>query len=55
MRHIELNNEVTQLNEKGFFRLEKDKEAVAEFLESEINPKLIRFDSIEQRYTYRHI
>lgn len=52
MRHIELNNEVTQLNEKGFFRLEKDKEAVAEFLESEINPKLIRFDSIEQRFKY---
>jgi len=52
MRHIELNNEVTQLNEKGFFRLEKDKEAVAEFLESEIKPKLIRFDSVAQKFAY---
>ncbi len=52
MRHIELNNEVTQLNEKGFFRLEKDKEAVAEFLVSEIEPKLIRFESVAQKFTY---
>jgi len=52
MRHIELNNEVTQLNEKGFYRLEKDKEAVQEFLKSEVEAKLISFDNVEQRYRY---
>lgn len=52
MRHIELNNEVTQLKENGFFRLEKDKEAVAEFIASEMKPNLIRFDSVEERFTY---
>lgn len=52
MRHIELNNEVTQLNERGFFRLDKDKEAVEEFIKSEIEPKLIRFDSVQQRFAY---
>lgn len=52
MRHIELNNEVTQLNDNGFFKLEKDKEAVQEFLKSEIEPKLIRFDSVADRFAY---
>jgi ribonucleoside-diphosphate reductase alpha chain len=52
MRHIELNNEVTQLNENGFFKLEKDKEAVKEFQKSEIEPKLIRFDSVRDRFEY---
>lgn len=47
-----MNNEVTQLKENGFFNLEKDKEAVAEFLESEVKPKLIRFDSVEQKFAY---
>jgi ribonucleoside-diphosphate reductase alpha chain len=52
MKHIELNNEVTQLKPNGFFNLEKDKEAVAEFLKSEIEAKMIRFDSVKQRFTY---
>ena len=30
--HIELNNEVTKRGDNGFFRLEKDQEAIAEFL-----------------------
>ena len=52
MKHIELNNEVTKLNERGFFSLEKDKEAVVEFLKSEIKPKLITFKSVAQRFAY---
>ncbi len=52
MKHIELNNEVAQLNEDGFFRLEKDKEAVKEYLQSEIEPRMIQFDSVEARFNY---
>jgi len=52
MRHIELNNEVTQLKPNGFFNLDKDKEAVAEFIKSEVEPRLIRFDSVEDRFRY---
>lgn len=47
-----MNNEVTQLKDNGFFRLEKDKEAVQEFIASEVNAKMIRFDSVSQRFKY---
>lgn len=33
MKHIELNNQIMQRNEQGFYRLEKDKEAVEVFME----------------------
>lgn len=52
MRHYELNNEVTQLNDRGFFRLEKDKEAAKEFLESEVKSKLIHFNTTKERIDY---
>lgn len=52
MRHIELNNEVAIRGEDGFFQLEKDKEAIEAFLEDEVEKKLIRFDSIEEKINY---
>ena len=51
MRHIELNNEVTQLKPNGFFNLEKDKEAVREF-ELEVQSKTITFNSVEERFAF---
>lgn len=52
MKHIELNNQVTKLDERGFFQLAKDKEAVTEFLDAEVKPKLLPFDSETQRMAY---
>lgn len=52
MRHIELNNQVTKLKDNGFFNLEKDKEAVQEFLAAEVVPNLLRFDSEVDRITH---
>ena len=40
--HIELNNEVTKRGDNGFFRLEKDQEAIAEFLR-EVDYKTVKF------------
>lgn len=49
-RHIELNNEVTVLKD-GFYQLEKDREAVAEYLR-EVATKSLRFDSTVERIRY---
>lgn len=49
--HIELNNEVTKRNENGFFKLEKDQEALAVYLE-EIESKTVHFDSEIERLHY---
>ncbi|GMK39484.1 ribonucleoside-diphosphate reductase [Paenibacillus sp. CCS19] len=51
MRHIELNNELMQRNEDGFFRLEKDQEAVAAFME-EVAAKSMRFNSYTEQVQY---
>lgn len=50
MRHIELNNELTQLVD-GFYQLDKDKEALQAFLE-EVKEKTVFFDSLADRITY---
>lgn len=45
MNHIELNNQVTQINETtGFYDLEKDKEAVLAF-EKEVDEKTVKYAS----------
>lgn len=51
MRHIELNNELMQRGEDGFFRLEKDQEAVAAFME-EVAAKSMRFASYTEQVQY---
>ncbi|WP_127534182.1 class 1b ribonucleoside-diphosphate reductase subunit alpha [Paenibacillus kobensis] len=51
MRHIELNNELMQRGEDGFFRLEKDQEAVAAFME-EVAAKSMRFNSYTEQVQY---
>ncbi|WP_263560499.1 class 1b ribonucleoside-diphosphate reductase subunit alpha [Paenibacillus polymyxa] len=49
-RHVELNNEVTVMKD-GFYQLEKDREAVAEYLR-EVGDKSMRFDSAIERVRY---
>ena len=49
--HIELNNEVTKRGDNGFFRLEKDQEAIAEFLR-EVDYKTVKFSSEIKRLRY---
>ncbi|CAD2079155.1 ribonucleoside-diphosphate reductase [Jeotgalicoccus coquinae] len=49
--HVELNNEVTQRDETGFYRLEKDLEALEVFME-EVEAKTIHFDSELERLHY---
>lgn len=48
MRHIELNNELLQRNADGFFRLEKDLEAVEAFME-EVERKTLTFTSHREK------
>lgn len=50
MKHVELNNEVTQMKD-GFFQLEKDKEAIVVFQE-EVREKTISFSSVAERIQY---
>lgn len=50
-RHIELNNEVTKKSISGFFQLEKDQEAIAEFLR-EVEDKTVHFSSEIKRLKY---
>ena len=52
MKHVELNNEVSNLGPDGFFQLEKDKEAIVAFLEEEIKPKTMAFSSTAERIEY---
>lgn len=49
--HVELNNEVTQRDETGFYKLEKDLEALEVFME-EVKDKTIHFDSELERLHY---
>lgn len=48
---IELNNQITQRGEDGFFRLEKDQEAVLAFVD-EVREKRKPFSSVEERYRW---
>ncbi len=50
MRHIELNNELTQMQD-GFYQLHKDKEALAAFME-EAKENTVHFDSVAERIKY---
>ena len=49
--HIELNNEVTKRGEKGFFKLEKDQEAIQEFMR-EVEHRTVKFSSEMKRLRY---
>lgn len=51
MKHIELNNELMQRGADGFYQLEKDKEAVAAFME-EVEAKSMKFGSFEEKINY---
>ncbi|MFD2617833.1 class 1b ribonucleoside-diphosphate reductase subunit alpha [Terrilactibacillus laevilacticus] len=49
--HIELNNEMMQRGEDGFYRLEKDKEAIEAYM-VEVDQKMVKFSSILERIHY---
>lgn len=50
LRHIELNNEITQMQD-GFYQLHKDKEALAVFME-EARENTVHFHSVAERIQY---
>ena len=52
MRHLQLNAEVGLLGEDGFYRLDKDREAIEAFFEEEVLPKTKRFGSLRERYEF---
>lgn len=51
LRHIELNNQLMQRGEDGFYQLDKDQEAVQVFME-EVQAQTMTFSSIEERMNY---
>jgi ribonucleoside-diphosphate reductase alpha chain len=50
-KHIELNNEIKQFGEDGFYKIEKDKEAVAEFMR-EVDEKSVKFPNMQARFRF---
>ncbi|MDX5726486.1 class 1b ribonucleoside-diphosphate reductase subunit alpha [Clostridioides difficile] len=52
MNWIELNNQVIIKNEQGKYQLEKDKEALSSYIEEFIQPKLRKFNNLEERMKY---
>ncbi|HBG2114328.1 class 1b ribonucleoside-diphosphate reductase subunit alpha [Clostridioides difficile] len=52
MNWIELNNQVIIKNEQGKYQLEKDKEALSSYIEEFIQPKLRKFNNLEERLKY---
>lgn len=52
MNWIELNNQVIIKDEEGKYQLEKDKEALKSYIEEYVNPKLKKFNNIEERIKY---
>lgn len=52
MNWIELNNQVIIKDEQGKYQLEKDKEALSSYIEEFINPKLKKFNNLEERLKY---
>ncbi|WP_145052568.1 class 1b ribonucleoside-diphosphate reductase subunit alpha [Paenibacillus xylanexedens] len=51
MKHIELNNLLTQRGPDGFFRLEKDQEAVAEYMKT-VKQRTLKFATPEDRFKF---
>ncbi|WP_018754841.1 class 1b ribonucleoside-diphosphate reductase subunit alpha [Paenibacillus terrigena] len=51
MRHIELNNQLMLRDADGFFRLDRDHEAVTAFME-EVESKSLRFETIHEQVEY---
>jgi ribonucleoside-diphosphate reductase alpha chain len=51
LRHIELNNLLMQRDTEGFFQLDKDREAVAEFME-DVYRKSVKFASHREKVRY---
>ncbi|RYL95689.1 class 1b ribonucleoside-diphosphate reductase subunit alpha [Sporolactobacillus sp. THM7-4] len=49
--HIELNNEIMQRGEDGFYQLEKDREAIQLYLR-EVEQKMVHFPSVLDRLHY---
>ena len=52
MKHIELNNQVIMRDNEGKLQLHKDKEALNEYLESVVYPKLKKFNNLKDRLDY---
>ncbi|HBG5343742.1 TPA: class 1b ribonucleoside-diphosphate reductase subunit alpha [Clostridioides difficile] len=52
MNWIELNNQVIIKDEQGKYQLEKDKEALNSYIEEFIQPKLRKFNDLEERMKY---
>lgn len=52
MNWIELNNQVIIKDNEGRYQLEKDKEALESYLNEYVNPRLKKFNSIEERLKY---
>lgn len=51
MRHIELNNMLMKRDETGFFQLEKDREAVAEFMQ-DVERRSLSFPNTKTKVDY---
>lgn len=51
LRHIQLNNQLMQRDADGFFQLDKDQEAVREFM-AEVEEKSLQFPSITAQIEY---
>lgn len=52
MNWIELNNQVIIRNKEGKYQLEKDKEALDDYIKRYIDPRLKKFNSIEEKLYY---
>ena len=52
MNYIELNNQVIIRDENGKYQLDKDKEALKSYLEDYIEPKMKKFDNLNDRLNY---
>ena len=52
MNYIELNNQVIIRDENGKYQLNKDKEALKSYLEDYIEPKMKKFDNLNDRLNY---
>lgn len=51
VRYFDLNNEVN-IPRNGQIQLDKDKEALADFIEHNVKPNTKRFSSLEERFTW---
>lgn len=52
MNWIELNNQVIIRNKEGKYQLEKDKEALDDYIKRYIDPRLKKFNSIQEKLYY---